>query len=156
MNTTTTLASLSLMLMFGRKVFFLLMLVCVLGICQFSNAELMQVFYADPIYGSRRSMVNTETNNQWLALTYTKGISYNDVVNEMGPGQRFYGFRVATNDEVAEMFSDAGMPGGRWYGPREKIDEFITYGWGGIFSMTSTGAITVDETRVSGGKDIAF
>ena len=51
---------------------------------------------------------DTDTNLEWLDLTETAGLSYNDVIGGSG-GHIAAGFRYATTAEVGVLFTNAGI-----------------------------------------------
>lgn len=90
---------------------------------------------------------DTATNLEWLDLTYTAGQSYNEVSGELGEGGAFAGFRYATVDDVATLFSDAGIPdvGARTAANFEPVNDLLRLVGrlrplaGGSFSYAITG-----------------
>lgn len=55
-------------------------------------------------------MLDSETNQEWLDLTASSGVSYSDVEAEFGLGGDFEGFRHATTSEVEGLWNNAGIP----------------------------------------------
>jgi hypothetical protein len=53
---------------------------------------------------------DTVTSYNWLDVTQTKNLSYNDVESQLGPGGLFAGFHHATYDELVTFQADAGIP----------------------------------------------
>jgi hypothetical protein len=53
--------------------------------------------------------IDESTGLKWLDLTATINRSFNDVSTQFGPGGDFEEFRYATNDEVINFFSSAGI-----------------------------------------------
>lgn len=54
--------------------------------------------------------IDTYQNLEWLDLTESLNLSYNYVESQFGTGGAFEGWRHATGDEVALLFSNAGFP----------------------------------------------
>lgn len=54
--------------------------------------------------------LDTATNLQWLDLSASGGLSYNQVAAQFGSGGQFEGYRFATRAEVLTLFGDAGIP----------------------------------------------
>jgi len=52
---------------------------------------------------------DTETALQWLSLSETADISYNDVVTNLGEDGVYQGFRLATQSEVLQLWNNAGI-----------------------------------------------
>lgn len=59
--------------------------------------------------GDAHLVLDTGTGLQWLDLSVTANQSYSYVTSNFGPGQIYEGFRVATQTEVIEMWSHAGI-----------------------------------------------
>lgn len=106
----------------------------------------------DPTFGVGAITRDTSVGGlDWLDLNLTAGLSYNQVLTEIGSGGQFEGFRFATGAEIAAFFNSAGGPSslssypifisnvsGSWV-------ELLTDMWGGggnSFGVnTSTGEI---------------
>lgn len=73
-----------------RKVFFLIFI-------------LSPPLYAE-IIDLGRITRDTSTDLDWLDLTETNGISYNDIKNELSPQGRFSGWRYASQEEVRKLW----------------------------------------------------
>ncbi len=54
-------------------------------------------------------LTNDVTNLDWLDISATKGMTYNKILAEMGPGGLFSGYRFATKSELSGLFVD-------WFG----------------------------------------
>jgi hypothetical protein len=52
---------------------------------------------------------DSETDYGWLDLTLTAGLSRSAILTELGPGGTFDGFELATEQQVAELFANAGI-----------------------------------------------
>jgi hypothetical protein len=65
----------------------------------------------DPTFGPNSLIVDTATGLNWLNLKYTDGLSYDQVIGEMAPGELFAGFTYASS-----LFAD-GTPGNANYSP---------------------------------------
>ena len=56
---------------------------------------------------------DTATGLQWLDLTLTPNISYNDMLTNLAnPSYTYYGYRYATTAEVSTLIADAGLTEG--------------------------------------------
>lgn len=51
---------------------------------------------------------DTVTGCDWLDLTVTRGLSFDDVASRMGIGQQFEGWQFASRAEVTQFWTDAG------------------------------------------------
>ena len=78
----------------------------VLGLTTNVNAELIEIDWQNA--GDNLITSDTVTGFNWLDLTETNSMSYNDVLSQLGSGGAFDGFRVATSDEVVALFSEIG------------------------------------------------
>ena len=54
---------------------------------------------------------DTVTGLDWLDLTVTRGLSYDDVVGQFSSGQLYEGWRFASRTEVWEFWTNAGGTG---------------------------------------------
>ncbi len=79
----------------------------VLFLTQPSFAALVDMDWKTP--GDAKLLFDTGTGMQWLDLSVTANRSYNNVISKLGPGQAYDGFRVATQAEVLDMWSHAGI-----------------------------------------------
>lgn len=52
---------------------------------------------------------DTSSGLDWLDLTETNGISYDDILPQLDSGGQFDGWRYATNDEVVALWSNFGI-----------------------------------------------
>lgn len=59
--------------------------------------------------GDANVMYDTDTNNLWLDLSVTANISHDTVVENLESGGLFEGWRLATQDEVLELWSHANI-----------------------------------------------
>jgi hypothetical protein len=59
--------------------------------------------------GDAKLLFDASTGMQWLDLSMTANRSYNQVIANLGPGEVYDGFRVATQAEVLDMWSHAGI-----------------------------------------------
>lgn len=55
---------------------------------------------------------DTSTNLDWLDVTLTRSLSYNEVFAEMGVGGKYEGWRYATVDELNRLIENFGYPSG--------------------------------------------
>ncbi len=59
--------------------------------------------------GDAQLTYDTETGLEWLDLPLTAGLSFNDMSLLLAPGQIYEGFRLATFEDVAALFENAGI-----------------------------------------------
>ena len=52
---------------------------------------------------------DTSTGMEWLHLSLSTNISFDEILDEFGPGGRFEGFRHATAEELATFYANAGV-----------------------------------------------
>lgn len=57
--------------------------------------------------GDKGATLHVETGLEWLKLDYTKGLSYNEVLSEMGNGGMFDGWRFPSYDEALVYTEEA-------------------------------------------------
>jgi len=72
-----------------------------------SRGELVQA--DDSRFGVGSLTIDTSTGLAWLDVPITRGMSFNDVVAQTGPGGPFEGFRYATAEEIGILFHSAGI-----------------------------------------------
>jgi len=53
--------------------------------------------------------MDTITGLEWLDLSETRGYSFNEVIGGFGEYTTTYGFRAATREEVAQLYTNAGI-----------------------------------------------
>lgn len=56
--------------------------------------------------------IDTSTGLEWLDLTETSGIAYQDVANELRPGGAFEGYKHAEGQEILDLFFGFGLERG--------------------------------------------
>lgn len=78
-----------------------------------AKASLIQA--TDPNFGPDSLTIDTATGLDWLDLTASAGLSYQQVLAGTRPGGIYSGFRFATTPEVLGLYSDAGIPGPGYY-----------------------------------------
>lgn len=76
----------------------------------FSPAQASLISADDIYFGTDAITYDTDSNLKWLDLTYSKGYSYNELSAETVSGGLFYGFHIATIDEVQTLFDSALLP----------------------------------------------
>jgi hypothetical protein len=70
----------------------------------------------DPVFGPMSLVLDTTTNLEWLRVDFTDlggGGGYGNpiaVLDELGPGQKFAGFRVAGTNNWAGLMGEFGFP----------------------------------------------
>lgn len=99
----------------------------------------------DSVYGPGTLTMDTATFFGWLDVTVTQGRSYNDISSKFGAGQEFEGFRYATLGEVAQFFTNAGIPNlngltAANFAPVRALELLV--------GITATGGITYNEQSV--------
>ena len=76
----------------------------------------------DPRFGSNSLTLDTQTGLAWLDLTFSLGLSREQVLAGMMPGGIYSDYRYATSAEVVSLYLSAGIPGVGLYplsGPQE-------------------------------------
>jgi hypothetical protein len=63
----------------------------------------------DPTFGIGAITIDTATGSRWLDVSFSQGLSYNQVSEQLGVGGTFAGFRFATSTEVQQLFENAGI-----------------------------------------------
>lgn len=71
-----------------------------------ASADLIAV---DSEYGPGTITRDTQTGLDWLDVTVTQNRSVTDITAELVPGGEFEGFRYATTDEIAAMWTSADV-----------------------------------------------
>src|SRR5262245_22659843 len=64
---------------------------------------------AVPLVDEGLTTLDPNSGLRWLDATESTGFSYNDVNAELAPDGKFFGYRYATPDEVATVFTNAGI-----------------------------------------------
>lgn len=67
--------------------------------------------YADYI-DNGLTTIDTSTGLEWLDLTETSGIAYQDVARELKPGGAFEGYKHAKGEEILNLFFGFGLESG--------------------------------------------
>jgi hypothetical protein len=75
-----------------------------------SHALASLVLASDPAWGPGTLTQDTSTGLSWLTPTVTSGLSYSDVRGLLQSDVRYSGFRVASTSELADLFTNAGIP----------------------------------------------
>lgn len=52
---------------------------------------------------------DTASGLEWLDLTYTAGLSYSDITQQLAGGTQYEGFRIATEQEITSLFAAADL-----------------------------------------------
>ena len=63
----------------------------------------------DPAFGANSLTIDTQTELGWLNLSFTAGLSYNQVLAHMQPGGMFSNYTFATSQQGADLYIDAGI-----------------------------------------------
>ncbi len=59
--------------------------------------------------GDKLLTMDTKSRLEWLDITETAGLSYNQLLPQIAPGGSFDEFRLATSAEVSDLFAAAGI-----------------------------------------------
>ena len=70
-----------------------------------ARAELINTDWK--VTGDEHSVFDTKSGKEWLSLSLTRGMTYNQVANQLGEGGQFEGWRLPTEDEVIQMISNS-------------------------------------------------
>lgn len=73
-----------------------------------ANASLISVGWKTG--GDNLLTIDSATNLQWLDLSQTFGMTVAQVVGQLGAGQQFSGFQLATATQVHGLMGNAGLP----------------------------------------------
>lgn len=91
----------------------LTVLVCLSLVQPSAKANL--VLTNDPAFGANSLTLDTSTGLGWLNLSVSAGLSYQQVMADTQSGGNFSGFRLATAQEVLDLYASAGIPGTGYY-----------------------------------------
>lgn len=80
-------------------------LACVFIVPWFSNGEIISL---DSEFGVDTITYDTDTGLRWLDVTVTQGLSYSDVVAQMGVDGTYEGWRYATVEEFDQLIVNFG------------------------------------------------
>lgn len=72
-----------------------------------SQAALLETDWASP--GDSALTYDTATGLEWLDITVTAGLSYNQVAAELGAGGAYEGFEFASKQQILGLFSAVGL-----------------------------------------------
>ena len=64
----------------------------------------------DPVFGEDAINIDLSTGLEWLDLSRNTGLSFDELVDELGVGGSLEGFRPALPTEVTTLISDIGYP----------------------------------------------
>ena len=90
-----------------RLVSKLAFVIVALGGVSVAQADLISI--DDTVFGVDSITKDTDTGYEWLDITESLGLSLDFVLTELGEDGLFAGFRVATIDEIAELWFNAGI-----------------------------------------------
>ncbi len=105
------------------------------------------IFGNDPTFGSNSVTIDTSTGLEWLKVSFSAGLSYQQVIVDTQPGGIFDGFRFATTPEVLDLMQSAGVPGqGAFAVSTPEIVTFLSQvgalpnnnGFPGVVGLTAT------------------
>ncbi len=74
------------------------------------SASAVLISKNDPLYGMGSLTVDSSTGLEWLDLSVTDGMSFNEVSGQLGFGGTYSGFRFATPEEIFALFVEAQIP----------------------------------------------
>jgi len=63
----------------------------------------------EPIPGLPRILYDTESGLDWLHLSETQGLSYNQILASTQPSGEFEGWHVANSGQLGVLFTHGGM-----------------------------------------------
>ncbi|MBV8096227.1 MAG: hypothetical protein JO110_23925 [Acetobacteraceae bacterium] len=69
-----------------------------------AKATLIQT--SDPQFGADSGTLDTNTGLEWLKVTFSQGLSANQVLAQLGAGGTFSGFRYATRAEFSGLINE--------------------------------------------------
>ena len=99
-----------------------IILICVLCSCNISAELITRDWLAE---GDGLITYDSEGMKEWLDITVTKTMSFDDVTNELSSGGRFAGFRYATASDLISLWESVGIQLGTIPNPppsnREKV-----------------------------------
>jgi hypothetical protein len=81
---------------------------------------------SDPRFGPGSLTVDTRTGLAWLNLAASAGLSYDEMTGALEPGGAFAGFRYATAQEVAGLFSSGGISVPGWISESDPAFQSVT------------------------------
>lgn len=113
------------------RMFFLISLAGLLTtLCNpFQMAQAGLISFDDTIFGPDSITRDTDTGLEWLDWTVATGLSYEDMISQLGLGGEYYGFRYATLDEAAALFDNGGL------GPQVAIHNWFESPRTGVFGQ---------------------
>lgn len=85
---------------------------------------------------SHASYLDTATGIEWLEVTKTAGLSYNEVSTQFGNGGDFEGWRYATGSELNDMMSRYGGDGETDYTEPNPFDSAFSTSLLNVFGHT--------------------
>ena len=98
------------------------------------------VFATSQVLDNGKYTTDTITGLDWLDLTETRGLSFDDVSSQLGIGQRYEGWRFASRAEVTQFWEDAGGQGpftGKASGSNNWVGELQSF-WGKTYPFVYT------------------
>ena len=96
--------------------------------------------------------IDTDTGFEWLDLTTTVGLSYNDIDSELGLGGAFEGWRYATGTEIEGLFESAGGTGpyDGWSSLNNGVVDALSIYWGTTEPDEQTSWFITGDTDLNG------
>jgi len=134
----------SLAAIFSRNIKTVVSFVGVVALLAATPASATLTLIDDPVFGPSSLVLDTTTNLEWLRLNFTQsepGGGPLAVIGELGPGQEFAGFQVATANDWAGLMGEFGfptMPGasGCFAAFQCNIDPLVEASFIGLFGVT--------------------
>ena len=75
------------------------------------SAQATFIQTSDPRFGVGSGVLDTNTGLEWLKVTFSQGLSANQVLAQLSPGGAFSGFRYATRSEFSGLINEVfGQP----------------------------------------------
>ena len=101
-----------------KKYYLLSAIVCLGAMIMPCHAGATLMSQDDAMFGLGSITHDTDTGLDWLDLTVTQGLSYNNVSSQLGAGGSYDGWRYASTAEVNMLMVNAGIPDiGTWSTP---------------------------------------
>ena len=101
------------------------------------NCVSAAVFNADNFIDNGTYTTDKVSGLDWLDLTATQGRSYNDVTNNMGAGEEYYGWEVANTADLTGWYNNFGGDATHYDGWSEENDGIfylIAAYWGDLYA----------------------
>lgn len=124
----------------------------ILPLSQTADAMLMS---RDSNWGTGSITLDTNSGLEWLDISLSVNLSYNDMISHMQNGGLYAGFRYATQDEVEALFINAGLNMGSSPAMQSALDligflgaTYTSRGNAEIFGITGTSSASGVESGI--------